>query len=128
MGCVVIQDKHYYYLSPEYIRKKVIVKFNADTICFFDDYYQLILQCKRLYENTNAIYVNWSKYFKLFTVKTGALTNCNILESFPEIIKDYILDADIKERRILMSLMHTASVSLSYEDVISAVKQHILNK
>ena len=59
MGCITIQDKHYYYLSPKYIKKKVIVKFTATRIYFYDEFNRPLLNCVRLYDNTNAIYVNW---------------------------------------------------------------------
>lgn len=119
MGCVVIQDKHYYYLSPKYIKKKVIVKFTATKIYFYDEFNRPLLDCVRLYDNTNAIFVNWGEYFKLLSVKTGALTACNILDSFPETLKDFLLDSDIKTRRNYMLIMHEIYAKTDFEAAIA---------
>ena len=59
------------------------------------------------------------EYFKLLTVKTGALTSCNILDSFPEILKDFLLDSDIQVRRNYMLIMHDIYVKNDFETAIT---------
>ena len=96
IGCVSIAGKHHYYLSPRFCRKIVQIKIKHDKLHFHDEFFNSICELPRLFNPNSATCYNWGEYLKLLSIKTNALEHCAILGEFPEMLRDFLIDADKK--------------------------------
>ena len=106
MGRIIIRGAFHYYLSPAFIKKKIMVKSTHNKIIFLDEFGRHLCECERLYNPDESVCVNWGEYLRLLSVKIGALEHCAIIAHFPETLREFLLDAEKKVKRNYLRIMH----------------------
>ena len=114
MGCITIGGVYSYYLSPKYKSIIVQMKSTHNKVYFCDELLSPICEMDRFYDANGAICYNWGEYLKLLSIKTGALIHCDIMSKFPEVLREFLLDSDIRVRRLDMKIMHEVYVKSNF--------------
>lgn len=118
MGCVTIVGVYNYYLSPKYKSTIIQMKSTHDKVYFYDNLLTPICELYRLYDVNGSVCYNWGEYLKLLSIKTGALIHCAIMDEFPETLREFLLDSDIKVRRLYMKTMHEVYIKSDFNAAV----------
>jgi len=119
MGRVIIQGVYHYFLSPRYIKKRVLAQTFYDKIVFLDEYGRRLCECPRLSHANGATSVNWGEYLKLLSVKTGALEHCAIVDEFPETLRDFLFDSELKTKKNYLRIMHEVYIKSDFKTAVA---------
>jgi hypothetical protein len=119
MGRIIIGGNCNYFLSPEFGKKKVIVKSTYNRIYFYDEYERPISNCTRLFDADGAVVIDWGKYLKLLSRKSGAIEHCGIIDCLPEVLREFLLDNERSVHRDYMRIMHDIYSKSDLESAIA---------
>lgn len=122
---VITIDNNRYLVGPSFARRKLLAEVSADLVTVLDEKHHPILSLPRRFGTHPELVYSPASLLPLLKVKPGAWAQSPIRKDIPDILKQWLDQAEQRQRKDMFTALNRATANTSFTSAVQAATKLI---